>query len=468
MSLPVVAVTPVPGWAEALRFWFRLGFISFGGPAGQIALMHEELVTRRRWLSEGRFMHALNYCMLLPGPEAQQLATYLGWLMHRTWGGVAAGVLFVLPSLFILIALSWVYVRFGQVGPVAAVFWGLKPAVTALVLHAAWRMGARTLHHHALRALALGAFLALAVWDLSFPAVVLVAAVCGWAGARWWPQAFQPRSPDAGASAPSPGRLPGPADRPGQAHAPRPRAWLDDYTPPPAHAGFSRRRLAWVVGVCAALWAAGMGLLWALGGTQGSFAQMAGFFTQAALVTFGGAYAVLPFVVQGAVEQHGWLTTLQMMDGLALGETTPGPLIMVVAFVGFLGGWQKAVLGPEALFLAGVLGACVATFFTFLPSFLFILAGGPLVEATRGRLGFTAPLTAITAAVVGVIASLALFFAFHTFWPDGLQGRFDQAAALLAMGAAVALIRFKVGPVKVLLACGLAGVVLKSFPAALG
>ena len=431
-----------------MAFWWRLGFISFGGPAGQIALMHDEIVTRRRWLSEGRFLHALNYCMLLPGPEAQQLATYLGWLMHRTWGGVAAGLLFVLPSLFILIALSWVYLRFGQVGPVAAVFWGLKPAVTALVLQAAWRMGARTLHHHLLRALALAAFLALAVWDLPFPWVVLIAALCGWLGARWWPAAFQPRGHGAAAAE--------------VAAASRPQAWLDDHTPPPAHAGFSRRRLAWVVGVCAALWAAGMGLLWMQGGAEGTYAQMACFFTQAALVTFGGAYAVLPFVVQGAVEQHGWLTTLQMMDGLALGETTPGPLIMVVAFVGFLGGWQKEVLGPDTLFLAGVLGACVATFFTFLPSFLFILAGGPLVEATRGRLGFTAPLTAITAAVVGVIASLALFFAAHTFWPDGLQGRFDLAAAGLALAAAVALIRFKVGTVKMLLACGLAGVLLRS------
>jgi chromate transporter len=452
MSGTLPPETSAPSFTQSLRFWFRLGFISFGGPAGQIALMHEELVTRKRWLSEGRFLHALNYCMLLPGPEAQQLATYLGWLMHRTWGGVAAGALFVLPSLCMLIALSWVYVRFGQVGPVAAVFWGLKPAVTALVLQAAWRLGTRTLHHHLLRALALAAFLALAVWDLPFPWVVLIAALCGWAGARWWPAAFQPRGQGAVAAV--------------EAAVPRPQAWLDDDTPPPAHAGFSRRRLAWVLGVCAALWIAGMGLLWMLGGVKGTYAQMAGFFTQAALVTFGGAYAVLPFVVQGAVEQYGWLTALQMVDGLALGETTPGPLIMVVAFVGFLGGWHKEVLGPDALFLAGVLGACVATFFTFLPSFLFILAGGPLVEATRGRLGFTAPLTAITAAVVGVIASLALFFATHTLWPDGLQGRFDHYAALLAVAAAVALIRFKVGTVKVLLACGLFGVVLRSLHAA--
>ena len=461
--------TPAPSLAQALRFWCRLGFISFGGPAGQIALMHDELVTRRRWISEHRFLHALNYCMLLPGPEAQQLATYLGWLMHRTWGGIAAGVLFVLPSLFILVALSWIYLRFGEVGPVAAVFWGLKPAVTALVLQAAWRMGTRTLHNRWLVALAVAAFGALAFADLPFPVVVCAALVAGGLGARWRPDAFSPRQ--APASVTRGGGAP--AHQAGLAavgpDAPCLQApWLDDHTPAPAHARFSPRHLARVVMVALVLWGLGLGVLVAVWGWDGVFTRMASFFTQAALVTFGGAYAVLPFVVQGAVEQHGWLSTPQMMDGLALGETTPGPLIMVVAFVGFLGGWQKAVLGPDALLMAGVLGACVATFFTFLPSFLFILAGGPLVEATRGRLGFTAPLTAITAAVVGVIASLALFFAFHTFWPDGLQGRFDQAAALLAAGAAVALIRFKVGTVKVLLACGLAGVVLKALPAALG
>jgi len=461
--------TPAPSLAQALRFWCRLGFISFGGPAGQIALMHDELVTRRRWISEHRFLHALNYCMLLPGPEAQQLATYLGWLMHRTWGGIAAGVLFVLPSLFILVALSWIYLRFGEVGPVAAVFWGLKPAVTALVLQAAWRMGSRTLHNRWLVALAVAAFGALAFADLPFPVVVCAALVAGGLGARWRPDAFSPRQAPAsvtrggGAPAHQAGLAAVGPDAPGL-QAP----WLDDHTPAPAHARFSPRHLAWVVMVALVLWGLGLGVLVAVWGWDGVFTRMASFFTQAALVTFGGAYAVLPFVVQGAVEQHGWLSTPQMMDGLALGETTPGPLIMVVAFVGFLGGWQKAVLGPDALLMAGVLGACVATFFTFLPSFLFILAGGPLVEATRGRLGFNAPLTAITAAVVGVNASLALFFAFHTFWPDGLQGRFDQAAALLAAGAAVALIRFKVGTVKVLLACGLAGVVLKALPAALG
>jgi chromate transporter len=436
-----------PSLGQALQFWCRLGFISFGGPAGQIALMHDELVTRRRWISERRFLHGLNYCMLLPGPEAQQLATYLGWLMHRTWGGIAAGVLFVLPSLFILVALSWVYLRFGQVGPVAAVFWGLKPAVTALVLQAAWRMGTRTLHNRWLVALAVAAFVSLVLADLPFPAVVGAALLVGWLGARWRPEAFSLRP------AVTAGAVPTASAAASGVCAP----WLDDETPAPPHARFSSRRLAGVVVVALALWALGLGVLAAAWGWDGVFTRMASFFTQAALVTFGGAYAVLPFVVQGAVEQQGWLTTPQMIDGLALGETTPGPLIMVVAFVGFLGGWQKEVLGQDALWAAGVLGACVATFFTFLPSFLFILAGGPLVEATRGRLGFTAPLTAVTAAVVGVIASLALFFATHTFWPAGLGTPLDLGALALAAAAALALMRFKVGTMKVLLACALAG-----------
>jgi len=477
VPMPVTVQVPAPSLGEALRFWVRLGFISFGGPAGQIALMHEELVTRRRWISERRFLHALNYCMLLPGPEAQQLATYLGWLMHRTWGGIAAGALFVLPSLCILIVLSWVYLRFGQVGPVAAVFWGLKPAVTALVLQAAWRMGTRTLHNPWLGGLAAAAFAALALGDLPFPAVVCAALVVGWLGARWRPDAFAPRpAPVAQASASAPVPPSAAASPPGEklvsrpaepsmqgpqapeSHASTPPApWLDDDTPAPAHARYSRQRLVAVVATALALWGLGLATVALVWGWDGVFTRMASFFTQAALVTFGGAYAVLPYVVQGAVAQEGWLTATQMMDGLALGETTPGPLIMVVAFVGFLGGWQKEVLGPDALWAAGVVGACVATFFTFLPSFLFILAGGPLVESTRGRLGFTAPLTAVTAAVVGVIASLALFFASHTFWPTGLGGPLDVGALVLAAAAALALMRFKVGTVKVLLACALAG-----------
>jgi chromate transporter len=429
-----------PRFAEALRLWFTLGCIGFGGPAGQIALMHSELVERRRWISEGRFLHALNYCMVLPGPEAQQLATYLGWLLHRRWGGIVAGALFVLPSLLLLVALGHVYMRFGQVAAVAGVFDGLKPAVVALVLHAAVRIGSRTLKTPWAWGTALLAFVAMAVLALPFPLIVIVAGLVGWWVSRSRPMAF--------ATAPSHGA----------AKAGFGPALIDDDTPPPAHAAFSRAGLLRVVAVGLLLWALTMALLvLALGGWQGLLAQMGLFFSKAALVTFGGAYAVLPYVVQGAVEQHGWVTAAQSIDALALGETTPGPLIMVVAFIAFIGGWQAPVFGPEALFASAATAAVVVTWFTFLPSFIFILAGGPLVEATRGKLGFTAPLAAISAAVVGVIADLALFFAGHVFWP---QGSFALTPVLIALGAAVALIRFKLGVLPVLLVCAGIGLVM--------
>jgi chromate transporter len=435
--------TPAPvSFAEALRFWLKLGFISFGGPAGQIAIMHAELVERRRWISEKRFLHALNYCMVLPGPEAQQLATYIGWLMHRTWGGLAAGALFVLPSLFILIALSWVYVRFGDVPVVAGIFYGIKPAVTALVLQAAHRIGTRALKNRWMWAIAAAAFVAIFAFDTPFPAIVVAAALIGHVGAKAAPQVF---ALGGGHGAAKTGYGP---------------ALIDDDTPPPAHARFARTMLWRVLVVGALLWAGAMGAVVAAHGWQSTLAQMSWFFTKAALVTFGGAYAVLPYVYQGAVETHQWLTGPQMIDGLALGETTPGPLIMVVAFVGFVGGWAKAVLGPESLFLGAVLAATVVTFFTFLPSFVFILAGGPLVEATHGKLGFTAPLSAITAAVVGVIVNLALFFAYHVLWPQGFGGRFDVASAVIALAAAVALFRFKLGVMPLLAACAVAGLVI--------
>jgi len=429
-------------FAEALRFWLKLGFISFGGPAGQIAIMHRELVEERRWISEKRFLHALNYCMLLPGPEAQQLATYIGWLMHRTWGGVVAGALFVLPSLFILIALSWVYLAFGDVPLVAGLFYGIKPAVAAIVLHAVWRIGSKTLRSPRrtplLWAVALASFVAIAVLKIPFPWVVLVAAVTGWLGARWVPAQFAGGGGHGSAVA---------------SHGP---ALIDDDTPTPAHARFSRKRLAQVAVVGALLWLVPMGVLVAAWGWHGTLAQMGWFFTKAALMTFGGAYAVLPYVYQGAVEQFQWLTGPQMIDGLALGETTPGPLIMVVAFVGFVGGWAKQVLGPDMLFLGAALAATVVTWFTFLPSFLFILAGGPLVESTHGRLGFTAPLFAITAAVVGVIASLAAFFIAHVGWPGG-TARADLMALALTALAAVALFRFKAGVIPVIAGCAILG-----------
>lgn len=432
------SVAPVT-FGAALRFWLKLGFISFGGPAGQIAIMHAELVERRRWISERRFLHALNYCMVLPGPEAQQLATYIGWLMHRTAGGIVAGGLFVLPSLFILVALSWVYLRFGHLPAVAGLFYGIKPAVTALVLHAAHRIGTRALKNAWLWAIAAAAFVAIFAFAVPFPAIVLAAGLVGLVGARRAPQVFAPGGGHAGAD---------------QRFGP---ALIDDDTPTPPHARFSRAHLARVLAAGLALGAGALALLAAAGGWQGALAQMGWFFTKAALVTFGGAYAVLPYVVQGAVEQHHWLTGAQMIDGLALGETTPGPLIMVVAFVGFVGGWGQQVLGPDALFAGGALAAAVVTFFTFLPSFVFILAGGPLVEATHGRLAFTAPLSAITAAVVGVILNLALFFALHVLWPRGLGAGFEGPAALIGAAAALALFRFKAGVMPLIGACAVLG-----------
>ena len=430
---------PAPSLRQAVAFWLKLGCISFGGPAGQIAIMHQELVERRRWISERRFLHALNYCMLLPGPEAQQLATYIGWLLHRTRGGIVAGALFVLPSLLLLIALSWLYIAFGDLPLVAGLFYGIKPAVTAIVAQAAHRIGSRALRNGWLWAIAAASFGAIFALELPFPAIVAAAALIGHVGGRIAPEKFQTG---------------GGHHQTQRSGAP---ALIDDDTPTPEHARFRWSRLARVLAVGALLWLLPMGLLTALCGWNHTLTQMGWFFTKAALLTFGGAYAVLPYVYQGAVAQHGWLTPTQMMDGLALGETTPGPLIMVVAFVGFVGGYVKAVFGPDALFLAGAAAAALATWFTFLPSFLFILAGGPLVESTHGDLKFTAPLTAITAAVVGVILNLALFFGDHVLWPQGHAGRFDAVSALIALGAAVALWRFRIGVIAVIGACGLVG-----------
>ncbi len=442
-DLLALAPPAAVSFAQALAFWLKLGFISFGGPAGQIAIMHSELVERRRWISEKRFLHALNYCMVLPGPEAQQLATYIGWLMHRTWGGIVAGALFVLPSLFILIALSWVYLQFGSLPLVAGVFFGLKPAVTALVLHAAHRIGGRALKNRWMWGIAAASFVAIFAFNTPFPVIVLAAGLIGHFGARAAPGVFA---------------LGGGHGSAQQGYGP---ALIDDHTPTPAHARFSRGHLARVLGFGLLLWAAAMGVLVWHSGLQGTLATLGWFFTKAALLTFGGAYAVLPYVYQGAVEQHHWLTAVQMIDGLALGETTPGPLIIVVAFVGFVGGWTQRVLGPDTLFWSGALAAGVVTFFTFLPSFVFILAGGPLVEATHGKLGFTAPLSAITAAVVGVILNLALFFAWHVLWPQGWAGRFDAVSAAIALAATVALFRFKVGVMPLLAACALLGLVAR-------
>ncbi len=436
---------------EAFRFWLKLGFISFGGPAGQISVMHQELVERRRWLSEHRFLHALNYTMLLPGPEAQQLATYIGWLMHGTLGGIMAGVLFVLPSLFILIALAWIYLEFGQVPVIAGILYGIKPAVTAIVLFAAYRIGSRALRHGLLWAIAAGAFIAIFALRIPFPYIVLGAGLIGLVGGRLAPEKFSTGGSGHGASSAS-SQIP---------------AIIGDDTPLPAHARFSRSRFGFHLVVGLSIWLIAMAGLVGFFGPDATLTQMGWFFTKAALVTFGGAYAVLPYVYQGGVEHHGWLTATQMIDGLALGETTPGPLIMVVTFIGFVGGWTKAFFGAQSLLLAGIAGGIVATFFTFLPSFLFILAGGPLVEATRHDIKLTAPLVGITAAVVGVILNLALFFAYHVLWPDGISGRFEWLSALVGIGAFVALVRLKWGIIPVIGGSAAAGLAIQLlvFPA---
>jgi chromate transporter len=487
-------MTPIPAavtLAEACRFWFQLGWVSFGGPAGQIALLHRELVERRRWLSERRFLHALNYCMLLPGPEAMQLATYLGWLMHGIPGGLIAGGLFVVPSLLVLTALASVYVIWGQLPLLAALFAALKPAVLAIVVVAAWRIGRRTLRTPLQLGLAVAGFLGLTVVRWPYPLLVGGAALIGLLVCRWQPSWLvapgpgapgpalagpgvpgrevlgrevpapvlrRPSASRAGAfaaeSAPGPaspvGRLP-PLDRSAAPAAPtasieaagRPTATPatalhGDHTPSPPHARLCLRRLAatlLVWGLALLLPLAG---LTASGGWNGTLAQMARFFCRVALLSFGGAYAVLPYVAQGAVERFGWLSTSQMLDGLALGETTPGPLIMVVAFVAFLGGWNQALAAGSPPWSLAIAAVAVTVWFTFLPSFGFILAGGPLVEASRGDLRWSAPLSAITAVVVGVIASLALFFAAPVLWP---AGAFSPAAALWVAAALTVQLR---------------------------
>ena len=427
---------------EAFAFWLKLGFISFGGPAGQIAILHQELVEQRRWISERRFLHALNYCMVLPGPEAQQLAIYIGWLMHRTLGGIVAGTLFVLPSLLILIALSWVYIAYGDQPIIAGLFYGIKPAVTAIVFQAAHRIGSRALKNNLLSGIAIASFLAIFIANVPFPAIIAAAALIGHLGGKYCPHKF---STGGGHSAAAKSFGP---------------ALIDDHTPSPPHARFSWQSLSKVLAFGIVLWAAPMAVLLAWQGLSGVYTQMGIFFTKAALLTFGGAYAVLPYVFQGAVEHYGWLSASQMIDGLALGETTPGPLIMVVAFVGFLGGYLKEVLGPEQLFLSGAAAATIVTWFTFLPSFIFILLGGPLVERTHGNLKFTAPLTAITAAVVGVILDLAMFFGYHVLWPVGFQGAFDVSSALIATAAFVALFRYKANVIHVIGACAAIGLLV--------
>jgi chromate transporter len=380
-----------PSFGEALRFWVRLGFISFGGPTGQIAIMHTELVDRRRWISPGHFLQALNYCMLLPGPEAIQLAIYIGWLLHRTLGGLAAGVFFLLPSVFILLALSYIYAAYGQVAWIAALFYGLKPAVLAIVAHATLRIGAKALKHPFLYCLAAAAFIALFFFKVPFPLVIAVSALVGLMGVRWRPQIFV-----------------------AEARADDDAYVIGTNSTLPAHLRPSWGRTFRVTTICLALWVVPLVMLGIWRGAGDVFFQEGVFFSKAAMVTFGGAYAVLPYVAQQAVEKYAWLKAGQMIDGLGLAETTPGPLIMVLQFVGFMAGWHQA----QDLGLWGaVLGGLTATYFTFMPCFFWIFLGAPYMEHIRHNRFLSGALTSITAAVVGVVLNLAMWFGFNVLFP---------------------------------------------------
>ena len=437
-------------FAEAVRTWARIALLSFGGPAGQIAVMHRILVEEKRWIGEARFLHALNYCMLLPGPEAQQLATYLGWLLHRTRGGLVAGTLFILPGLVAIMALSWIYFLYGNVGPVAAVFFGLKAAVLAIVFDAVRRLGKRALRNRPLVLIAAAAFLAIFVFGVPFPVIIAAAALTGWMGARRGVAAFQP-----GGGHATSGNAIADAD-----------TWLGGETP--AHA---RPNLAWSLRVSAAflvLWLAPVIALVAFAGPGNVFTDIAAFFSKMAVVTFGGAYAVLAYVAQQAVENYGWLRPGEMLDGLGLAETTPGPLIMVTQFVGFLGAARLAEGMPPLL--AGTLGGLLTTWVTFTPCFLWIFLGAPFSERLRGHRPIGGALAALTAAVVGVILNLAVWFGIHVLFratteftagPIRLEipvpASIDLPAAALAAAALVAVFRFRMGTLQLLAACAAAG-----------
>ncbi len=424
----------LPSFTEALAYWFKLGCVSFGGPAGQIAMMQRELVEKRRWISDGHFMHALNFCMLLPGPEAQQLATYLGWRMHGWKGGVAAGALFVIPSMFVLFALSWLYMVSGQ----SAVFYGLMAAVVAVVAEAVFRLGKKSLKSESLFGVAVASFVAIYFYDVSFIWIVVAAGILGWLGNKHLPTQFP-----AGAAHGSGGK-----QEDGKAFVELPAC------PQP-----SWRRSRLVFAVCLVLWWAPILLVGAWLGWRSTAFQQGVFFSQAALVTFGGAYAVLPYVAQHAVERFAWLSHTQMMSGLGLAETTPGPLIMVLQFVGFVAGWQHAPEGFSPL-MGALIGSLVTTWATFLPCFLFVFLGAPHVEQLQRYPQLSAALTAITAAVVGVILNLGVDFCKAALWPAPSH-QFDFFLALLALAAFVALKFFKIGFVPVLGVCAALGTLWK-------
>jgi chromate transporter len=441
-----------PSFGEAFRLWAKLGFINFGGPAAQIAMMHRMLVDERRWVSETRFLHALNYCTLLPGPEAQQLATYIGWLLHRTWGGIVAGGMFVLPGFVCIMALSWLYAVHGEVPAVAALFYGLQCAILAIVFQAVVRIGSRALRNRAMVTLAALAFVALFFLQVPFPLVVATAAFIGFLGHRLAPDLFKGSGHGGGSG--------GAVDR-----------VLEDGA---AHLTPSAGRTVSVALIGGALWLGPVAVLWATFGWTSTWTQLGVFFSEMAVVTFGGAYAVLAYVAQEAVNQYGWLKPEEMLAGLALAETTPGPLILVVQFVGFLAGYRDpGTLDPS---LAGVLAATLVVWVTFVPSFLWILLGAPYVERLRGLPRLDAALTAITAAIVGVILNLAVWFALHVIFaevrfvdigwihlPQPNLATLDPVALALALAAAVALFRFKRGMVETLAASAVLGMAWRLF-----
>jgi len=444
----------VPTFAEATRVWAKIGLLSFGGPAGQIALMHKELVEDRRWIGERRFLHALNYCMLLPGPEAQQLAVYIGWLMHRTAGGLVAGLLFVLPGALVMLGLSVLYVLYRHVPLIDAVFFGVKAAVLAVVVEAVLRIGRRALASRPMVFIAVAAFVGIYVFRIPFPLIILMAGIAGWAGSRIAPAHFTAGGHGGKAAPDSEGII----DRMFQ------RGEL-------AHADPSLARAARVVAVWLPLWLGPVLLLYVLTGASSVWTETGAFFSTMAVITFGGAYAVLAYVAQAAVDTFGWLAPGEMIDGLGLAETTPGPLLMVLQFVGFLAAYRAS--GALDPLLAGCLGALLTSWVTFAPCFFWIFLGAPYVEALRNNKAISSALSAITAAVVGVIMNLAVWFALHVVFrevrplqvygigPDvPVLASIDGWAAGLAAAAMIAMLRFKVGMVPTLLACGLLGVLV--------
>lgn len=444
---------PTPG--EAFRVWLRIALLSFGGPAGQIAVMHRILVEEKHWVSESRFLHALNYCMLLPGPEAQQLATYIGWLMHKTRGGIVAGGLFIAPGAIAIMALSYIYAAFGNVGFVAALFFGFKSAVLAIVLQAVVRVGKRALRNPAMQALAVAAFIAIFFFNVPFPAIVLLAGAIGYVGGRNGVAAFA-----AGSGHDS------------QNSTAVVDSLLGDTLPP--HARPSMARAFKVAAVWLLLWLTPVALLMFALGEGNVFSQIAVFFSKMAMVTFGGAYAVLAYVAQQAVEHYHWLKPHEMLDGLGMAETTPGPLIMVLQFVGFMAAFRDP--GTLSPMLAGTLGGLLATWVTFTPCFLWIFLGAPFIETMRGNKALAGALSAITAAVVGVILNLAIWFAIHTVFRETVPVRqfglsfeapvfasIDPWAFALAVGAALAIFRFNAGMLQTLAVCASAGVMLYAF-----